>query len=65
MHPKYQDYVTETDEVMLTYSECMDDKNKECRKKAIKEEKYSINKNETWEYVDRDQTKGKKILMSR
>jgi hypothetical protein len=28
MHPKYQDYVTESDKVMLTCSECMDDKNK-------------------------------------
>jgi hypothetical protein len=65
MHSKYQDYVTETDEVMLTHSECMNDKNKENWKKAIKEEKDSINKNETWEYVDRDQAKGKKILTNR
>jgi hypothetical protein len=34
MHPKYQDYITEADEVMLTHSECMDDKNKENWKKS-------------------------------
>jgi hypothetical protein len=33
--------------------------------KSHQRRKHSINKNETWEYVDRDQAKGKNILTSR
>lgn len=66
IHPKYQDYITEfDDEAMLTYSECLDDINSEKWIKAIKEEKDSLSKNETLNYVDRDKAKGKKIITSR
>lgn len=53
------------DEALLTYQEAITGSDKEQWVKAINEEKESLNKNQTWTYVDRNAVKDKKILTSK
>ena len=61
---RYEDTLQEG-QVMLTFNECMTGNDKEKWKLAIKNEKESLNKNNTWEIVDEKQVAEKEILTSR
>ncbi|UYV80232.1 K02A2.6-like, partial [Cordylochernes scorpioides] len=50
---------------LLTYNEAVTGVDKENWVKAIQEEKDSLKKNETWDFVNTEEVKGKKILSSR
>ncbi|UYV78593.1 hypothetical protein LAZ67_16002087 [Cordylochernes scorpioides] len=50
---------------LLTYNEAVTGVEKENWVKAIQEEKDSLKKNETWDFVNAEEVKGKKILSSR
>ncbi|UYV65691.1 hypothetical protein LAZ67_3005154 [Cordylochernes scorpioides] len=50
---------------LLTYNEAVTGVDKEKWVKAIQEEKDSLKKNETWDFVNAEEVKGKKILSSR
>ncbi|UYV63174.1 K02A2.6-like, partial [Cordylochernes scorpioides] len=50
---------------LLTYNEAVTGVDKENWVKAIQEEKDSLNKNETWDFVNTEEVKGKNILSSR
>ncbi|UYV61480.1 hypothetical protein LAZ67_1005005, partial [Cordylochernes scorpioides] len=50
---------------LLTYNEAVTGVDKENWVKAIQEEKDSLKKNETWDFVNAEEVKGKKILSSR
>uniref|UniRef100_A0A1Y1K7R6 Uncharacterized protein n=1 Tax=Photinus pyralis TaxID=7054 RepID=A0A1Y1K7R6_PHOPY len=53
---KYQDYV------MLTFEEATNGPEKEMWQQAIEDEKRSLKKNKTWDYVDTSEVKGKNVL---
>ncbi|UYV84378.1 FHDC1 [Cordylochernes scorpioides] len=50
---------------LLTYNEAVTGVDKENWVKAIQQEKDSLKKNETWDFVNAEEVKGKKILSSR
>ncbi|UYV66504.1 K02A2.6-like, partial [Cordylochernes scorpioides] len=50
---------------LLTYNEAVTGVNKENWVKAIQEEKDSLKKNETWDFVNAEEVNGNKILSSR
>ncbi|UYV65144.1 hypothetical protein LAZ67_3003315 [Cordylochernes scorpioides] len=54
-----------TESALLTYSEAISGPNQEKWKKAIKEEKESLAKNEVWEIVKENEASNKKILTSK
>lgn len=56
---KFDDYV------MLTYKEAIEGKDGKNWLKAIKEEKDALEKNEVWEYVDKKEAEGERILSSK
>ena len=64
---RYKNYAMrcETDEVSLTYSEIMETEDKEKWKLALKEEKDSLLKNNTWEIVEKERAAGKQILTNK
>lgn len=53
------------DESFLTFEEAIKGMEKDKWKKAIDEEKNSLEKNQTWKYVNKDEVKNRKILSSR
>ncbi|KAK9879752.1 hypothetical protein WA026_006815 [Henosepilachna vigintioctopunctata] len=55
----YDDYV------MLTYNEAMQSGDRDRWKEAIEDEKGSLEKNQTWEYIDKREVKGTKILTNK
>ncbi|UYV76893.1 hypothetical protein LAZ67_14002313 [Cordylochernes scorpioides] len=65
---RYEDFYLEqdgtTESALLTYSEAISGPNQEKWKKAIKEEKESLAKNEVWEIVKENEASNKKILTS-
>ena len=66
---KLQDYVlyalVSNEEALLTYEECMEGREKQYWKEAIKEEKQCLEKNHTWILVDAKEAKGKEIVSSK
>ncbi|UYV84088.1 hypothetical protein LAZ67_X001141 [Cordylochernes scorpioides] len=66
---RYEDFYLEqdgtTESALLTYSEAISGPNQEKWKKAIKEEKESLAKNEVWEIVKENEASNKKILTSK
>ncbi|UYV66665.1 hypothetical protein LAZ67_4002484 [Cordylochernes scorpioides] len=66
---KYEDFYLErdgtTESALLTYSEAISGPNQEKWKKAIKEEKESLDKNEVLEIVKENESSNKKILTSK
>ena len=58
--PKYfEDYV------LLTYNEAIESEESSLWKDAIEEEKESLRKNQTWEYIDKAECTGKRILTNK
>ncbi|UYV70659.1 hypothetical protein LAZ67_8000192, partial [Cordylochernes scorpioides] len=66
---RYEEFYLEqdgtTESALLTYSEAISGPNQEKWKKAIKEEKESLAKNEVWEIVKENEASNKKILTSK
>lgn len=68
-----QDYITDLSNItniaessiLLTFKEALDGDDSEKWKKAIHEEKMAILNNETWNYVDAEEARGRKILTSK
>lgn len=63
MPTRLKDYDLESS--FLTYSEAIKSEEKDLWEKAIKEEKDSLEKNKTWEIVDRSEAKNRKIITSK
>lgn len=57
---RYGDYCA-----LLTYNEAISGPNNKEWKQAIKEEKDSLKKNNTWDIIERDEVKGRKLLTSK
>lgn len=57
--PRYDDYV------LMTYEEVLKSPEKEEWKRAISEEKKSLDRNHTWDLVNKEEAKGHKVLTSK
>lgn len=64
---KFQDYemLYSEEHAMITYNECLNGEDSEKWKEAIKAEKESLKKNDTWEIISKEEAKNKEILTSR
>lgn len=58
--PKHYD-----DFALLTYNEAMQSEERDRWKKAIEDEKGSLEKNQTWEYIDKKEANGTKVLTNK